>query len=146
MRAQAAPPPPALFNGDIQIYKWVWWRNRPWKIISSFIINERNSSQALCPLQTQFSNEKCCAFVFITHLSSAHPFVLWGIHSFKCWSQGPALRIKFQTQSTIFRIKEWGGEGHFSCDSILGPDLQPLAFPTLCSICSAGANGQLWKP
>lgn len=27
------------------------------------------------------------------HLSSAHPHELWGIHSFKCWFQGPALRI-----------------------------------------------------
>lgn len=86
----------ALLNGDIQIYKWVWWRSRPWKIISSFAINERNSSRALCPLQTQFSNEKRCApslppthppTTTPIHLSSAHPRELGGIHSFKCWSQ-----------------------------------------------------------
>lgn len=82
-RSGVAPPPSALLNGDIQIYKWPWWRNRPWKIISSFIINERNSSRALCPLQTQFSNEKCCApprplSPFPIHLSSAHPScALW---------------------------------------------------------------------
>lgn len=78
-----APPPSSLLNGDIQIYKWPWWRKRPWKIISSFIINERNSSRALCPLQTQFSNEKCCAPphplpLSPIHLSSAHPScALW---------------------------------------------------------------------
>lgn len=91
--------------------------NQPWKIISSFIINERNSSRALCPLQTQFSNEKCCAFFFfffsLLHLSSAHPLVLWGIHSFKCWSQGPGLRIEMLTPFTILRMKEWEGEGQF---------------------------------
>lgn len=82
-RSGVAPPPSALLNGDIQIYKWPWWRKRPWKIISSFIINERNSSRALCPLQTQFSNEKCCAPphplpLFSIHLSSAHPScALW---------------------------------------------------------------------
>lgn len=112
-------PPAALLNGDVQIYKWVWWRSRPWKIISSFAISERNSSRALCPLQTQFSNEKRCAPSFppslpptttTIHLSSAHPRELWGIHSFKCWSQDwDACSVNyFQNQRMRRRDLFWG--------------------------------------
>lgn len=127
-RSGVAPPPSALLNGDIQIYKWPWWRKRPWKIISSFIINERNSSRALCPLQTQFSNEKCCAsppphpFPFSQFICLVPtPHALCGIHSFKCWSQGPALRIETQTGLTIFRIKEWDGERSILGVRLAGP-------------------------
>lgn len=111
------PPPPAaaLLNGDIQIYKWVWWRSRLRKIISSFAINERNSWRALCPLQTQFSNEKRCAPSFPPtttpiHLSSAHPCELWGIHSFKCWPQDwdACLVNYFQNQRMRRRDLFWG--------------------------------------
>lgn len=129
-------PPSALLNGDIQIYKWVWWRSCPWKIISSFAINERNSSWALCPLQTQFSNEKRCApslppTATLIHLSSAHPRELWGIHSFKCWFQGPGLRIETHAQLTIFRMKEWDARIYFGV-GLAGPGCSHTLLHMLC--------------
>lgn len=63
------------------------------------------------------------------------PRALCGIHSFKCWSQGPALRIETHTGSTIFRIKEWDGERSILGVGLTGPGRSHTPYSMLHRFC-----------
>lgn len=59
------------------------------------------------------------------HLSSGHPLELWGIHSFKCWSQD------WDAWLTIFRIKEWDAGIYFGA-GLVGPDSSHTLLHMFC--------------